>query len=119
MALRSAIEATYQGTMTVYRRFPKIENGRTVFREEALYTALPCALSRGASTRRQGDALRGNAVAAVQYDAKVFLAPEPLIPPGSRVVVLQDGMSRDFIASGEAMVYPTHQEIVLSREEFA
>ena len=119
MGLRSAIEATYSGLMTVYRRFPKIENGRTVFREEAVYTALPCALSRGASTRRQGDALRNNTIATVQYDAKVFLAPEPLIPPGSRVLVLQDGMSRNFVTSGEPMVYPTHQEIVLSREEFA
>ena len=117
MGIRSAIEGTYHGQMSVYRRFPKIENGRTVFREEAIYSDIPCAFSRSTGTRKEGEALRSGKVAYADYVAKVFLAPEYTIPPGCRIVIAQDGMLRDFISSGEAMVYPTHQEIVLTREE--
>lgn len=117
VGLRSIIEGTYRGEMTVYRRYAKVEKGRTVFREMAAYTGVPCALSRGGSVRRQGTALRQGAVAEVSYDAKVFLSPEVVVPAGCRVVVTQDGATRNFLVSGEATVYPTHQEIVVTREE--
>ncbi len=102
-----------------YRRHAKLENGRTVFRELAAYVQVPCALSRGGRFRRQGEGLRNGELAEISYDAKIFAAPELNIPSGCRIVVRQDGVQRDFISCGEAMVYPTHQEILVSREERA
>ena len=119
VGLRSVIERTYRGEMTVYRRYAKIENGRTVFREMAAYTGLPCALSRGGSVRRKGTAIRQEELAGIRYDAKIFASPEAEIPAGCRIVVTQDGVLREFISCGEATVYPTHQEITVTREEWA
>ncbi len=119
VGLRSVIESTYRGEMTIYRRYAKIENGRTVFREIAAYTGLPCALSRGGSTRRKGTAIWQGELAEVRYDAKIFASPDTVIPAGCRIVVTQDGVQREFITCGEATVYPTHQEIMVTREERA
>lgn len=119
LGLRNAIESTYRGEMTAYRRYAKVEKGRTVFKEEAVCTAVPCALSRGGSVRRQGSPIRQEETAVIDYDAKLFASPELSIPAGCRIFVRQDGVLREFVSCGEAMVYPTHQEIPVSREERA
>ena len=90
-----------------------MEKGRTVFKEEAVCTAVPCALSRGGSVRRQGSPIRQEETAVIDYDAKLFASPELSIPAGCRILL------REFVSCGEAMVYPTHQEIPVSREERA
>ncbi len=119
VGLREVIESTYRGEMTVYRRFAKVENGRTVFGELAVYTGVPCALSRGGSTRRQGTPIRQEETGEIRYDEKIFASPELTIPAGCRIVVVQDGVLREFAACGEATVYSTHQEIAVTREERA
>ena len=58
-----------------------------------------------------------DSVAVIDYDAKLFASPELSIPAGCRIFVRQDGVLREFVSCGEAMVYPTHQEIPVSREE--
>ena len=85
----------------------------------AVCTAVPCALSRGGSVRRQGSPIRQEETAVIDYDAKLFASPELSIPAGCRIFVRQDGVLREFVSCGEAMVYPTHQEIPVSREERA
>ena len=84
-----------------------------------MYAGVPCALSRGGSTRRQGSPIRQGEVGEIRYDGKIFASPELTIPAGCRIVVVQDGVVREFVTCGEATVYPTHQEIAVTREERA
>ena len=62
----------------------------------------------------------GDIVAAVSQSVKLFISPELVIPPGSRIDVLRPGeVPRTFRykSSGPAAVYPTHQEIPLELAE--
>lgn len=48
---------------------------------------------------------------------RLFLSPEITVPPGSRITVTQDGVTREYKNSGIPAVYPTHQEIILEPSE--
>ena len=50
---------------------------------------------------------------AVVQIAKVFLAPEIKVKPGSKLSVTQNGVTTEYKSSGEPAFYSTHQEIVL------
>ena len=52
-------------------------------------------------------------VAGVAQTIKLFLAPEPVVPPGSRIEVTQQGRTESYAQSGKAAVYSSHQEILL------
>lgn len=79
------------------------------------YADQPCRLSFSSSSTASGDT-----VAAVSQNVKLFVSPELVIPPGSRIDVLRPGeVPRTFRykSSGPAAVYPTHQEIPLELAE--
>jgi hypothetical protein len=44
---------------------------------------------------------------------KLFLAPEIVVKPGSKLKVTQAGRTECYVRSGEPAVYGSHQEIVL------
>lgn len=119
MGLRSILEATYEGRLTAYRRIFKKENGRTVQKEEAFLTEQPCALCWGGNYRQRGASLKQEILPEIQYEARIFVSPVVEIPAGSRVVVAQNGVIRDFVTCGEGVKYPTHQEIIVTREDKA
>lgn len=119
MGLRSILEATYEGRLTAYRRIFKKENGRTVQKEEAYLTDQPCALCWGGNYRKRGDSLKQEILPEIQYEARVFVSPAVEIPAGSRVVIAQNGGIWNFVTCGEGVRYPTHQEIVVTREDKA
>jgi len=54
---------------------------------------------------------------AVSQIIKLFIAPEVMISPGSKVVVTHEGRMGEYSGSGLPAVYPTHQEIVLTAFE--
>lgn len=83
--------------------------------KKRLYADQPCRLSFSSSSTASGDT-----VAAVSQNVKLFVSPELVIPPGSRIDVLRPGeVPRTFRykSSGPAAVYPTHQEIPLELAE--
>lgn len=53
-------------------------------------------------------------VATLAQGVKLFLAPESVINPGSKVIVMQAGRTTEYTASGQPAVYDTHQEVILS-----
>jgi hypothetical protein len=69
-------------------------------------------LSFGASKTQTGDA-----ATATAQEAKLFLAPEIVVPAGSHVIVTQHGMTREYNLSSIPAVYPTHQEISFSAKD--
>lgn len=109
-AARRAREQLYIGRCTIseYRQLrdeaSKISSGSEV----VAYENLPCRLSYEKIV-----AAGGGMVAAVSQQVKLFLAPEVVVKPGSKITVEQDGHRQEFAASGEPAVYATHQEIML------
>lgn len=109
-AARGAREQLYTGRCTIaeYRQLrdeaSKISSGSEV----VAYENLPCRLSY----EKIVAAGEGRA-AAVSQQVKLFLAPDIVVKPGSKITVEQDGHRQEFAASGEPAVYATHQEIML------
>ena len=119
MGLRQILEATYEGRMTAYRRIFQEKEGRTVQEEVLLSKNVPCALSWGGGMQKRGRTVEQEKLPHIRNEARVFLSPEIELPAGCRVIVSQHGATREFVSSGEGIVYPTHQEILLTREEMA
>ena len=61
----------------------------------------------------EGDEAGGDPCTGVAQTIKLFLEPEPVVPPGSRIEVTQQGRTESYAQSGKAAVYSSHQEILL------
>lgn len=110
---RKAIESMYSGkcTITGSQEITK-DNGATGFEPMEICTDEPCRLSFGTSRTQTGEAATETA-----QEAKLFLAPEINVPAGSRVVVTQNNITREYKLSTIPAVYSTHQEIVFSAKD--
>lgn len=82
---------------------------RIEFVEETIYENEPCRLSYLRITPTTDK----NGVAEVVQVPKLFLSNEINIPPGSKIIVTQNGRTTEFSNSGQPAVYTNHQEIVL------
>lgn len=107
-----ALERTYTGRMNTYG-FQSTQTpwGETRQEKQPLLGNVKCALSR----LNANQATKQDAHYLTNYQAKLFLAPDIVIEPGSEVVITQDKMTYCFIHSGEAFIYPGHQEIMIER----
>ena len=114
------IASTYDGVMDVYERRYKEE---TLIQEEEeflLYQGFPCAVSRSRSGTRYGNQpVKQGQAAKLSYETKVFTSPKLHIPAGSSLVITQYGKTVRYITCGEPVRYPTHQEILVVREDYA
>ena len=114
------IASTYDGVMDVYERRYKEE---TLIQEEEeflLYEGFPCAVSRSRSGARYGNQpVKQGQAAKLNYETKVFTSPKLPIPAGSSLVITQYGKTVRYITCGEPVRYPTHQEILVVREDYA
>lgn len=108
---RKAIESLYDGTCTIteHQKIKK-ENKSTGFQDVMVLENEPCRLSF--KTINNTNSTETGASAVVQI-AKVFLAPEIKVKPGSKLSVTQNGVTTEYKSSGEPAFYSTHQEIVL------
>ena len=110
-AARKAMEGTYSGVLTVTER-RKVRNEQTKLtgvEDVVVLLNQPCKLSFESVAPVQ----QSETAAAVRQTVKLFLAPDVMISPGSKLTVTQNGVTGDYTRSGVAAVYPTHQEIML------
>lgn len=108
---RKAMEATYDGTCKIYH-MQSIKDPKTkVTRQEEVVVKenVPCHLSYSSTS----PAVQSGTVATVSQTMKLFLVPELIVPPGSRLEVTQQGRTESYSQSGKAAVYYSHQEILL------
>lgn len=78
--------------------------------EEVLeHDGVPCHLSYSSTAPAAGS----DTVTTAAQGIKLFLAPELVVPPGSRIEVTQHGRTESYAQSGKAAVYSSHQEILL------
>ncbi|BBH19824.1 phage protein [Paenibacillus baekrokdamisoli] len=123
---RAALERIYEDRVTISRHVPFVKpNKQTVLQLQAIYMDQPCRLSQtGLGKNSQSPAQN-----AIQYESKLFLAPELELKQGDEIEVtrgrvtvegwiLLPGQPRTFTA-GEPFLYPTHQEVSLQRKEKA
>lgn len=108
---KAALQSLWKGTCTVFVRQGQQNpvNKRTEFVEVSLHENIPCRLSFQtiSSTKESQNAARAEQV------IKLFLGTEYNIPPGSKIVVAQNGQTNEYQNSGQPAVYSNHQEIVL------
>lgn len=108
---RKVIEETYDGICSVYEKKPVFNPGTKVTsgQEVEVIHDEPCHLSFSSANASSNT----ETAAIVQQTIELFLAPEKEIPPGSKIVVTQQGRTESYSQSGKAAVYSSHQEIVL------
>lgn len=108
---RAVIEETYDGICNVYAKesVRDPETGVTSMREVRTEEDRRCHLSFSGTASAAG----GGTVTAVPQTIKLFLAPEIIIEPGSKIEVTQHGRTESYGQSGKAAVYSSHQEILL------
>lgn len=102
----------YTGRCTVYE-YQSIEDPATKItaslQEVPVLSNQPCRLSYKTITGTSQD----GGAATVAQEVKLFIAPEIIIRPGSKITVTQNGVTTDYRRSGKPAVYTNHQEIIL------
>lgn len=108
---RSVIEQTYDGTCAIYnlQDVKDPETKITEQKEVTLQADISCHLSFSGVVTAEGTGTSTD----VKQEIKLFLAPEILVPPGSRIEVTQHGATESYSRSGKPAVYSSHQEIML------
>ena len=81
-------------------------NYTTGHKEEITLSDVPCRLSYSKKTKASNDGLTNEVV----QEIVLFTAPNVFIEPGSKIVVTQDGYTKEYQRSGEIAHYPTHNE---------
>lgn len=112
---REAIEATYDGVCSVFTSSKVKVNGETKLEWLPLIENQICAFSQNKLTTVTQTETKGE----ISYTAKLFIAPEVSIPPGSKIIVEQYGGIYNLKQTGKPFKYPTHQEILIVEEENA
>ena len=110
VAVRKAIEKMYIGTCTIIEHQKvKKENKSTGFQEVVVLENQPCKLSFEKITNTN----QTQTAALVVQTAKVLIAPEIQIKPGSKLTITQNNVTTEFKNSGEPAMFGSHQEIIL------
>ena len=108
-----AIQSLFEGkaTVTVKESYKDPVTKVTKTRENVIYTDLPCRLSYGPSSTKEG--LGDQAGISVT----LFTAYDVVIPRGSTITVTQAGTTEVFNRSGIPKVYRSHREYPLQAVE--
>ncbi len=108
---KKALGSLYDGVCTVTKHQKvKKDNGSTGFEEIVEFEDLPCRLSfKTVDSTSQTK----NGASAIDQTITLFLDPDVMIAPGSKITVTQNDVTTEYQHSGKAAVYSTHQEIVL------
>lgn len=110
-AARKAIESTYEGVCSIVE-YKAVTDEETKITRQAEVTVLenqPCKLS----FEKLNAVVQTETAAAISQGTKLFISPEITIKGGSKIVVVQNGITGEYSASGEPAVYSSHQEIML------
>lgn len=109
--MKKSLELLYDGICKIveYKKVKK-SNGATVFEEVVAFEDIPCRLSFKAITSiNQTDTNASD----LKQVATLFINPDIVINPGSKIVVTQNNKKAEYKHSGEPALYNSHQEIIL------
>ena len=111
---KSAVERLYDRTATIkrYEAYQK-PNGADGMQWVTKHENVPCRLS-SVGMQTLNNASQGD-VNSIQYDVKVFLSSDINVQAGDVFVI--DGVRYE--SAKEPFVYVTHQEVLLTRKDYA
>ncbi|WP_270167577.1 ABC transporter ATP-binding protein [Paenibacillus sp. SYP-B4298] len=116
---RRAIERMYEDRATISRHMTSKDPVTKLTKQELqpIYEDQPCKLSQTSLPRNGQTEAQNN----LQYDAKLFIAPELEIKQGDVVAVKRKATSRvEMYITGQPFPpYSSHQEINLTAKEWA
>lgn len=107
---KKSIESLYDGTCTI-SEYSKVkrENKSIGFEEVVVLENQPCRMSfKSVNSINQTDT-----VGVVSQSITVYMSPDILVKPGSKMSITQNGVTCEYKSSGKSAVYSTHQEIPL------
>ncbi|MEA4831575.1 hypothetical protein SDC9_187086 [bioreactor metagenome] len=109
-AARKAIESQYQDTCDIveYKSYTKA-NKSTAKEEVTVLQNQPCKLSYS-TLKSNTETISAEMVSQI---VKLFIAPEIIVKPGSKLIVLHQSRTLEFKNSGKPGVFSSHQEIIL------
>lgn len=111
-AAKAAIEKFHYNDICTVSEYKDITDTTTKItkKEEVIVSKnIPCKLS----FETIKNAEQTETATAISQVIKLFLSPDITINPGSKITVTNDGRTVEYKQSGEAAVYPSHQEIML------
>jgi len=111
---RAALERRYADEATLYLHEKSVDADGIMRTQEREMGTFACRLS---AVQAAGIA-RDVGHQDIDYNAKLFCAPEIDMGMGDRLMIRHEGMERTYEA-GEAFVYETHQEVPLRRKQRA
>lgn len=108
----AALRLLWKGRCTVYTYGYTTDEGTgvSVKRETAVVEDEPCRVSFSSSP----PASDGAGANSASQTITLFISSSVDIPPGSKLVITQNGSVETYAASGRPKVYSTHQEIQLT-----
>lgn len=108
---REVIESTYDGICNIYEKRPYKDPATKVTSQKMVKVVEDqlCRLSFSSISATDDT----ETVSAFRQVIKLFLAPEIVVQPGSKIEVTQAGRTEFYSGSGQPAVYDSHQEIVL------
>lgn len=115
--MKKALERFYIDRCTVYESAPVADSVITKFEDVVKYENVPCRLSAKAYLFGESAAGEGNNLAKITKKAKLFLPPEYVVLPGSRIEITSQGQTNMYAKSGAMNFYPSHNEMMLELEK--
>ena len=108
--VRDAIQNLWGGRCKI-TKFDKEKSKNNIVRsvEKVLYENQPCRISHKTISQANQAESFANTIQVI----KLFIAPELDIPPGCKIEVIQNGVTKVYQHSGVSAVYTNHQEIIL------
>lgn len=110
-AYEKAIKSLWKGRCDIYVQQLVINpsNQRNERKEVLFKENEPCRLSFTTIPTTQ----ETDTAALLRQGVKLFISKDIDVPPGSKIVVRQEGKTTTYVKSGEPAVYSYHQEINL------
>lgn len=114
-SMRAVIKRMYTDRVTVKRYAESISTiGRTSITEAPVYNNIPCRLSK----KTQSGNMQMEPSNNLNETAMLYVDTEYVIKQGDELHVTRGNRSYHYQA-GEPFVYESHQEIVVSRKDYA
>ena len=108
--IKQAVASLYTGKATVYTAGYEINGHGAQERSwSVVYENIPCRLSFDRKVPNDQDT-----TGLIIQDITMFCDPSYSIPPGSKIVITQNGQTRTYECSGPSAVYESHQEVELT-----
>ena len=110
-AARKAQEQLYDGicTVTEYRKAKDEKTKLSGMSDVVVLEEQPCRISFS----KVSQAIQSESTENITQSIKLFISPDVIIQPGSKITATQNGVTTVYRSSGVPAVYATHQEIML------